>query len=178
MRAGRAERSGWGRAAPGALLAVGLAALVAACGGSGPPAAQATRAGARDASVQEIIQCFRQHGLPNYPDAVYDPNDGRWHLPDHRPDLPVSVQQACSALLPQVTQGPPVPNADFQRLVRFAVCARRHGFPDWPDPRPDGVFVVSGKILDSPDAPKGLKTNLGPCASVLPGGRFPGIVHG
>jgi hypothetical protein len=105
----------WGRRwmARGLLVAVAAAGLAACHSGSGTPTA--TRVGARDATVQEIIQCFRQHGLPNYPDAEFDPNDGRWHLPNVRPDLPASVRQACASLLPQETAGPAMPNSEFQQ---------------------------------------------------------------
>jgi len=128
-----------------------------------------------EVTVQEMIQCFRQHGLPDYPDAQFDPNDGRWHLPDHRPDLPPSVQQACASVLPQVTQGPAVPNAEFQQLVRFAACMRQHGFPNWPDPGIDGVFALPGQIIDS--AGRQLKTKMGTCEKDLPDGRYPQIRH-
>lgn len=155
-------------------LAVGLAVAAAAAGcGGGHPAPAAGNAQQPDVSTQQLIQCFRQHGVPNYPDAQFDPNDGRWHLPDHRPDLPPSAQQACAPLLPQITEGPRLPDTQFQQLVRFATCMRQHGFPDWPDPGVDGVFALPGRIIDSGN----LKDRTQVCAADLPDGRFPQVRH-
>jgi hypothetical protein len=43
-------------------------------------------------------------------------------------------------LFPTVNPSPPVPQAQFQQLVRLAECLRQHGVPNWPDPDPDGAF--------------------------------------
>jgi len=127
------------------------------------------------ASTTDALQSHwtPSNGLPNYSDAQFDPNDGRWHLPDQRPDLPPSVQQACASVLPQITRGPAVPNSEFQQLVRFAACMRQHGYPNWPDPGIDGVFALPAQIIDS--AGSQLKTKTQSCAKDLPGGRFPQV---
>ena len=68
-----------------------------------------------------------------------------------------------------------MPNAEFQQLVRFAVCMRQHGYPNWPDPGIDGVFALPGQIIDS--VGRQLKTRMGACEKNLPGGRYLQIRH-
>lgn len=164
------------RVVAGMVAAMAMTGLVGCSrSGDGQSAAPSGARPPADVSLQAMIQCFRQHGLPDYPDAQFDPNDGRWHLPDQRPDLPPAVEQACASVLPQVTEGPRVPNGEFQQLVRFATCMRQHGFPDWPDPGVDGVFALPGRILDSSGSL--LKSKTAVCAKDLPGGRFPQVRH-
>jgi hypothetical protein len=131
----------------GALLACGVlltAGLLAGCsaGGSQPPAAATATAGtgAPDASTEAIVLCYRAHGDPGFPDPVYDPGDGRWHFAVSPNTAPASTRQACQHLFPSVNPSPPVPQAEFQQLVRLAECIRQHGVPTWPDPDPDGAF--------------------------------------
>jgi len=131
-----------------ALLACGLmlaaGGLLAGCGsGSQPPAGGAGNtagAGAPDSSITTLIQCYRQHGDPAFPDPIYDPSDGRWHYAIPPNSAPASTRAACQRLMPNMTASPPVPQAQFQQLVRLAECIRQHGVPNWPDPDPDGAY--------------------------------------
>jgi hypothetical protein len=44
-----------------------------------------------------------------------------------------------------------MPNAaTIQQLQRFAQCIREHGIPNWPDPKSDGSFPISGLSLGDP----------------------------
>lgn len=127
----------------GAMLAA--AGALAGCGaGSGGSAAgpQATAQGAAapDASTEAIVRCYRAHGDPGFPDPVYDPGDGRWHFAVSPGTAPASTRQACQHLFPASSASPPVPQPQFQQLVRLAECIRQHGVPRWPDPDPDGAF--------------------------------------
>ena len=137
-----------------ALLASGL--LLTACGaGSGTPSAGTSPAGTSpagtagataessaspDASIASIVACYRSHGDPSFPDPVYDPGDGRWHFGTSPGSAPLATQQACQHLFPVASASPPIPQAQFQSLVRLAECLRAHGVPAWPDPDPDGSF--------------------------------------
>jgi hypothetical protein len=127
----------------GAMLAA--SAALAGCG-SGPgsavsqPAGATQAAGTPDASTMAIVECYRAHGDPGFPDPVYDPGDGRWHFAVSPGTAPASTQRACQHLFPSVSSSPPVPQAQFQQLVRLAECIRQHGVPSWPDPNPDGAF--------------------------------------
>lgn len=128
-------------------LAAAVVLLGAGCGGSpaGPGAAGPPRQDPNSApeDLSREIACFRAHGLPDYPDPVYDPNDGRWHLPDIRPDLTGRVRDACASVMPQATPASPVPTAQLDDLLGFAGCMRAHGVTGWPDPGSDGVFHTS-----------------------------------
>jgi hypothetical protein len=94
-----------------------------------------------------VINCYRAHGLPNYPDPTYDPGDGRWHYPIERPALTGQARQACASAMPQATPASPIPSAQLADLLKFASCVRAHGAPNWPDPGVDGVFR-SDSVLD------------------------------
>jgi len=50
--------------------------------------------------------------------------------------------------------------------IKFAACMRRHGVPDFPDPRTSGTGNV---MLSIPDSPKG-KAAKQACRQLLPGG--------
>jgi hypothetical protein len=125
----------------GAVLAAGI--LLAGCGTGSRPAAgtgNTQAGGAPDSSITTLIQCYRQHGDPAFPDPTYDPSDGRWHFAVSPNSAPASTRAACQRLMPNMTASPPVPQAQFQALVRLAECMRAHGVPNWPDPDPDGAF--------------------------------------
>jgi hypothetical protein len=115
-------------------------ALLAGCGTSKPATTTAAGGGAPDANTSAIISCYRSHGDPGFPDPVYDPGDGRWHFAVSPNTAPASTRQACQHLFPSVSVSPPVPQAQFQQLVRLAECIRQHGVPNWPDPDPDGAY--------------------------------------
>ena len=96
-----------------------------------------------DTETAAIVACYRAHGDPGFPDPVYDPGDGRWHFAISPASAPVSTQQACQHLFPAATpSSPPVTQAQFRKLVRFAQCVRAHGLPSWPDPNPQGDFPL------------------------------------
>jgi len=137
-----------------ALLASGVmlaAAMVAGCGSGGSAGGTAT-ARAESTSTPDdvtmaIVTCYRTHGDPSFPDPVYDPGDGRWHFAVSPGSAPASTQQACQHLFPSVNVSPPVPQAQFQRLVQVAQCLRTHGVPNWPDPDPDGSFPLPPSLM-------------------------------
>jgi hypothetical protein len=124
-----------------ALAGAGLTACSAAHGGPGgatrPTAESST---SPDPEIASIVACYRTHGDPTFPDPVYDPRDGNWHFGTSPGSAPLSTQQACQHLFPQANASPPVPQAQFQQLVKFAECMRANGVPNWPDPEPDGSF--------------------------------------
>ena len=128
-----------------ALLTCGVmlaaSTVLAGCASGGSQTAGGTQGGGSpDANTVAIVQCYRAHGDPGFPDPVYDPSDGRWHFAVSPGTAPVSTRQACQHLFPSGNASPPVPQAQFQQLVRLAGCLRQHGVPNWPDPDPDGAF--------------------------------------
>jgi hypothetical protein len=128
----------------------------AACGGSPSAAGGSPNAGgtANSPSAVGYSRCVRSHGVPNFPDP-----DSSGVLPKvSAQELGISTsqlragQRACQLLLPnnggalqqqaqQCVLAGDCPEAVVQQMLtsgrRFAVCMRRHGVPDWPDPTID-----------------------------------------
>jgi hypothetical protein len=131
------------------LAAVVVAALLLPVGCTGrphpsaPPASRSEDPNTVPADFSQMISCFRAHGLPDFPDPVYDPGDGRWHFADHSPALTAQVRQACASVMPQATLASPIPTAQLNDLLQYARCLREHGLTDWPDPAVDGAFHTS-----------------------------------
>ena len=131
-------------------VAAAALALVAGCSaGSSHPAAQAAseNPNAPDATLVAMVACFRAHGLPTFPDPVFDPTDGRWHLANERPQITPQVEQACASVMPQATPAVAIPSGQLHDLLNFATCVRAHGMPRFPDPGVDGVFHGLGTTL-------------------------------
>ena len=137
--------------ASGVILAAALAGCSAAGGGTN--SVSVTSSSTPDDETMAIVNCYRSHGDPSFPDPVYDPGDGRWHFAVSPGSAPASTQQACQHLFPSSNASPPVPQAQFQQLVRLAECIRQHGVPNWPDPDPDGSFPLPPSI--NPKSPAG-----------------------
>jgi hypothetical protein len=141
------------RTAP-ALLAcatmMSASAVLAGCGGGSPSAGNTGNSRTPDAVTMAIVQCYRTHGDPGFPDPVYDPSDGNWHFAVSPGTAPASTQRACQHLFPSANASPPVPQAQFQQLVRLAQCLRQHGISNWPDPDPDGSFPLSPALRSKP----------------------------
>ena len=142
-------------------------ALLAGCGSSGHPTAGPAGHGGSDRSETEaIVACYRAHGDPSFPDPTYDPSDGNWHLARSPGSVPETTQQACQHLFPSVNPSPPVPQAQFQALVRLAECIRQHGDPSFPDPNPQGQFQVPS----SQAKPPALVSAMNACRRYIPSG--------
>jgi hypothetical protein len=123
--------------------------VLSACGTSASarhPAAGSSGSPGGAQSIAAIVQCFRAHGYPRFPDPVYDPGDGRWHFAVSPASVPASTRQACQQLFPPAAPSPPVSRAEFRQLVSFAQCMRQHGVYDWPDPSPDGSFRLDARL--------------------------------
>ncbi len=159
-------------AAGAAFILLGLA--LAACGSPAHPAVGSTGQDASGRSqLEAVVQCLRAHGVPDFPNPVYDSSDGQWHYADYRATIPQRAQQACQHLDPSAVSPsptPPVPQAQFARLVRFADCMRRHGEPTWPDPRPDGAFALPRSLMRKGD-PVG-EHAFAACQKYLPSGHY------
>jgi hypothetical protein len=131
-------------AAVAAFISLGLA--LAACGSAAHT--QGSSSTSQRSQLEAVVQCLRTHGVPDFPDPVYDPSDSNWHYANYRPSIPQSAQQACQHLEPSAgNQSPPVPLAQFQALVRLAQCMRENGVPAWPDPTPQGQFRLPPPLL-------------------------------
>lgn len=175
MRSIRPRRRPASLAAVMATAAVLAGITLAGCGGpgsasgAGGPAAGPTaeNSASPDAGIAAIVACYRSHGDPSFPDPVYDPGDGQWHFGVSPGSAPLSTQQACQHLFPQASASPPIPQAQFQQLVKFAECMRQHGVPNWPDPDPDGSFGLPPALqTKTPGDARALRA----CGAYLPSG--------
>jgi len=141
----------------GFLAGVLLFAVLTGCstGGSGDAS---TSGGGQTASVQQqaravwldYAHCVRSHGFPNFPDPQVD-SQGQASFGNSTQTKTIGrqVQGACGSILnrlPASVRGntSPVTPARLHQEVLFAGCMRRHGLPDWPDPRSDGTFQLAG----------------------------------
>jgi hypothetical protein len=145
-----------------AVLAV-LAGGLSACSSGGTASAGASPSSS--ANVQRALelgrrlaQCARDHGYPNFPDPVMDGNKIVWPVDiggtNVRDQLStVSEIPECKAIMDQIQaqnhSSAPITAADLQKLRQFAKCIREHGIPEWPDPKADGTFPISGTPLET-----------------------------
>jgi len=157
------------------LAGIMLAGCSAGAGPAGSPGAGATPESSTspDTETAAIVACYRAHGDPSFPDPVYDPTDGRWHFAESPGMAPLSTQQACQHLFPQATPSPPVPQAQFRQLVKYAECMRQHGVPNWPDPDPDGSFGLPSALAQSKTQADGQASEI--CQRYLPNGHGPDV---
>jgi hypothetical protein len=148
----------------GVLGALLLAFLAGCSGGTSGAAGPSPTAMTNDqvlAIGREAAQCMRTHGIADFPDPTVD-GQGRLALPDNAQAEHVKqemaanpdAERACQPILdrlPAAARGEhsdgPVSQEDMANLLKFAQCVRQNGVPEWPDPKPDGTFPLSGTPL-------------------------------
>ena len=138
-----------------------VAAVVTGCSagstGSGTAAASATGSASLEDLTQAFLayaQCARTHGLPDLPDPVVDQqgNDSYPGWGSHgSPRWPQSVLTGCASVWDHVHEVRARYDASHglaaraqrtlspAQLLVFSQCIRRHGFPSFPDPGPEGT---------------------------------------
>ncbi len=151
---------------PLAVLGLGLALALAACGGSpdgdrvaslsGGSATGTTNGTAKTAkdpqqAALDFAKCMREHGI-DMPDPQVDEQGrvrvrvggpGRGARPD--PKKLDEAQKACGGLMGGGGDGPgQIDPADRDAMVDFARCMREHGI-DMPDPTGDGLVMRKDK---------------------------------
>lgn len=168
----RRRLAGWRSAAVMAAL-VGTA-LLAACGGSHPPATGTAPGQPTRQQVDAFAQCIRSHGITNfYLSSPNSKNPDPGHLPiglgygvvygiDVSSPQYQSASNACGHLLPGGA-AVPVTSAQLRSMDRAAACMRTHGFPDWPDPDVQNGHLVpsplpSGADINSPQFQAAIRT--------------------
>lgn len=124
--------------------------LLAAC--TATPAAAPTPSPSQGnalAVFRELAQCYRAHGVPNFPDPVVD---AQGEIKLNAPaQVPGSAKTACSSIsnrLPTGAGEKPLSAAEVAQLRKLATCLREHGVADWPDPDATGAFHVNKRLQD------------------------------
>ena len=153
------------------IAAAAVAVLAAGCGGgTTPPTRSATAAENVSNQFVAFAVCMRSHGVPGYPDPEVSSSGNRMQVTispgSADPNSPAfkSAGHTCHNLLP--SGGNPVngPHDQAQDL-RFAVCMRTHGVPNFPDADHDGAFTLpSGVDQQAPQFQRATKA----CANVEP----------
>jgi hypothetical protein len=139
-------------AALGILTLAVIAALLAGCGGSSSSGgvahlgtstgssattgegASAAASASPEAAALAFARCMRAHGVPNFP----DPEPGGGFLFHADPSSPAfeAAQAKCTRFLPAGPgSGPPPTSQALAKMLKVARCMRRHGVPEFPDPR-------------------------------------------
>jgi hypothetical protein len=169
------------RAVLAALAALPLIAAGCSSGGGGggvaslSASAGASTSAAPKAGALAYSQCMRRHGVPSFPDPDAD---GRLQLKmgpgtgiDPNSAQFKAAQQACKALQP--TPPAAVQQRNYDALLKFAQCMRKHGVPGFPDPTADGGLILKAKPGDSsldPNSPA-FKRAQQACQQYMPGGK-------
>lgn len=160
------------RAGPIAVLLIGLAAFLPACGGgsgaSSSPTTNAPSASPSSSSQSGAVafaQCVRSHGVADFP----DPQNGHFLIGGNDQNNPSfqSAVQACQHLLPggSASNGGSSGGSNTSELLAFAQCMQTHGVPQFPDPTPNGgIGLPQGVDPNSPQFQQAWQT----CQSKLP----------
>jgi hypothetical protein len=156
---GGSERTTPRWARTGSLVAVLMTAgaLAASCGGGGshPAASSSNRTRAPSATTRSAIlfdSCIRAHGIFDFPDSAIYVNGGQleFHIPVRLKVEPefLPAFQACQKDIPG--GGIPPKHVNIREELEFARCMRSHGIADFPDPRPDGGYDITGDTSSPP----------------------------
>ena len=159
---------GWVGAVPAILGIV----MLAACSSSGTTSASADSS--TSAAYQKALayaQCIRAHGIPGYPDpnskGQFVIQNGASAPPSVSPAVANAAATACKKLLPPsmvLGSSQASPGSNSQAL-KFSVCMRGHGEPNFPDPAANGSFTLpAGMNAESPQFQNAAKA----CQSLRP----------
>jgi hypothetical protein len=167
-----------------AAAAMAAAAALAGCGAgaSTPPASAGANAGTVASATQGVLRvyqqfarCARAHGAPDFPDpSLQHGTDfgmvfgvgGSTPQGQTIKDEVTRVLGPCGSILHQLPSSvltPPPTTADLRQMRLFAQCVRQHGVADFPDPRSDGTFPLSGTPLAQQGATPQLKSAFRAC---------------
>ena len=152
------------------LAAIVCAAVIAACGSS---ASTSTGTSSSYELGVEYSDCMRSHGVPNYP----DPDTGGG-FPEQTSGInqqsPAyqSAQKVCAHLHPGSTTSTPTSAAQRGGMIVYARCIRKHGVPNFPDPRFGPGNTVEVGVLPNEAGSPAFKQAVKACEHVgivLPG---------
>lgn len=151
-----------------AAVTVGLALLVAGCGGS--PSASKTTTGQGNTWVA-FSSCMRSNGVSRYPDPVGNgapPKKSLQQLGVSNSRF-TSAESACRRLLPNGGRPPSLAQQHqvTADALQFARCVRSHGVPNFPDPDSTGRIPDPASVGINQGSPKFQAANVS-CAKWRP----------
>ncbi len=134
-----------------AAAALGVAALVAACGGAGGHGNDGAGAASSTSAGLKMAACMRSHGVPDFPDPSsssggtqiqQSSNNGSSSISVDGVTLNVSApafQKAMQECQKDQPQGPALSSSQLASVrkgaLAMAKCMRAHGVPNFPDPQ-------------------------------------------
>jgi hypothetical protein len=136
----------------GVLLFLALTGCAAAGAGAGAAASTSQTSSVRQQAQAvwlDYARCVRAHGAPTFPDPQVD-SQGKANFGSSAriKSEATQAQGSCGSILSRLPAGAqgraPVTAAELHQEVLFAQCMRAHGLAQWPDPKPDGTFPLSG----------------------------------
>lgn len=100
------------------------------------------------AKAAAFAQCMRDNGI-DMPDPQVDGGRVRFGAPPEGGgevdrDKARAAQQACKHLLPNGGEPPKLSAEELEKARQFSQCMRENGYPDFPDPQPDGGIRIEG----------------------------------
>ena len=125
---------------------------------------------------QQFAQCARAHGAPDFPDpslqhgtgfgVVFGVGGSTAQGQTIKGEVGRVLGQCGSILheLPPAVLTPPPTAVDLRQMRLFAKCVRQHGVADFPDPRSDGTFPISGTPLAQQGTTPQMKSAFRACA--------------
>ena len=146
-------------------LAVGCAAVIAACGSSSSPNSAQTGTNASHAALlTKFSACMRSHGVPDFPDPSTSQNgDNSFGIDGYNFNLPSNLRlqspayedadKQCRSLIgggSSTPRNPAVLAKAREAAIAQAQCMREHGVPNFPDPT---VSSSGGGIVSKSGAP-------------------------
>lgn len=145
-----------------------------------PPLAAGSGSGTLGAKYQaalRYVSCMRSHGVPNFPDPASNGSlnvkfatGGKDGAPassgiDRMSSQYISADETCRHLLPGGVPTPAQNQLALAMGLKFAICMRKHGVANYPDPTTAGVVHLEGVDPSSPEFQSAQKV----CQSLVPG---------
>ncbi len=104
----------------------------------------------------KFSECMRSHGVSDFPDPTLGSNGlPSWTSSETRPPPAFrGAQKVCRKGLPDLGLGTSAGKARANaEALKYAVCMRSNGVPNFPDPNGQGVLVIqTGDVQPSSPA--------------------------
>ncbi|HTW06468.1 MAG TPA: hypothetical protein VME46_03105 [Acidimicrobiales bacterium] len=123
--------------------------------GSGSPG----QSGPTEVQLLEYAKCIRSHGVSDFPDPAPVAGGGYAFRvqPDANPRSPTpqfqAAENACEKDVPP-SLAKLTPAQMMANALKYAVCMRAHGEPDFPDPNGQGMIKINPTGAMSPSSPE------------------------